>query len=324
MKNMSKTNKEKLLKMNLQMFAAETGLTTMEDLGEIKSIDFVNRFEAGIKELLELLGVTRIEPLSRDMKIQMYKWTASLKDGAVAEGEDIPLSKVTRAKDKSFSVTFNKWRRAVSAESIARHGASLAIDQADNKLLRQIQGGIKTKFVDFLGTAPTKVTSDGLQKALAQSWGKLSTFEEFDGAQFVSFVNPMDVANYLGDTKVLADASNVFGMTLLKNFLGATNVIVLNAVPEGKVYSTAVDNIVLAYLDMKASDLGDIFVDFTDETGLISATRGRTLRNATYESLFMNALVLFPEIPAGVVEATIDSTTTTTTQPTTTTTTTQG
>ena len=113
-------------------------------------------------------------------------------------------------------------------------------------------------------------------------------------------------------------------MTLLKNFLGATNVIVLNAVPEGKVYSTAVDNIVLAYLDMKASDLGDIFVDFTDETGLISATRGRTLRNATYESLFMNALVLFPEIPAGVVEATIDSTTTTTTQPTTTTTTTQG
>lgn len=155
--------------------------------------------------------------------------------------------------------------------------------------------------------------------------GKLSTFEEFDGAQFVSFVNPMDVATYLGDTKVLADASNVFGMTLLKNFLGATNVIVLNAIPEGKVYSTAVDNIVLAYLDMKASDLGDIFVDFVDETGFISATRGRTLRNATFESLFMNALTLFPEIPEGVVEATISGeTTTTTTQPTTTTTTTQG
>lgn len=303
---MSKTNKDKLMKMNLQMFASETDLTKMDDLGEIKSIDFVNRFEAGIKELLTLLGVTRLEALSRDMKIQMYKWTATLKDGAIGEGEDIPLSKVTRAKDKSFQVTFNKWRRAVSAESIARHGASLAIDQADNKLLRKIQGGIKTKFVDFLGTAPTKVNAEGLQKALAQSWGKLSTFEEFDGAEFVSFINPMDAATYLGDTKVLADSSNVFGMTLLKNFLGANNVVVLNAVPEGKVYSTAVDNIVLAYLDMKASDLGDIFVDFTDETGFISATRGRTLLNATYESLFMNALVLFPEIPAGVVEATIE------------------
>lgn len=302
---MSKTNKDKLMEMNLQMFAAESDLGTMDTLGEIKSIDFVNRFEAGIKELLTLLGVTRLEPLSQDMKIQMYEWTTTLKDGNIGEGEDIPLSKVTRAKDRSYQVTFNKWRRAVSAEAIARHGASLAIDQADNKLLRQVQGGIKTQFVDFLGTAPTKLKAEGLQKSLAKSWGKLSTFEEFDGAEFVSFVNPMDVANYLGDTKVLADASNVFGMTLLKNFLGASNVIVLNAVPEGKVYSTAVDNIVLAYLDMKTSDLGDIFVDFTDETGFISATRGRTLLNATYESLFMNALVLFPEIPAGVVEATI-------------------
>lgn len=325
MKNMSKTNKERLLKMDLQLFAAEPDLTKMDDLGEIKSIDFVNRFEKGIKELLELLGVTRLEPLSKDMKIQMYKWTTSLKDGNVAEGDDIPLSKVTRAKGKSFTVTFNKWRRAVTAEAIARHGASIAIDQSDEKLLRQIQGGIKSQFVNFLGTAPTKIPAEGLQKALAQSWGKLSTFEEFDGAQFVSFVNPMDVATYLGDTKVLADASNVFGMTLLKNFLGATNVIVLNAIPEGKVYSTAVDNIVLAYLDMKASDLGDIFVDFVDETGFISATRGRTLRNATFESLFMNALTLFPEIPEGVVEATISGeTTTTTTKPTTTTTTTQG
>lgn len=309
MKNMSKTNKENLLRMNLQTFAAEDGLTTMDDLGEIKSIDFVNRFEAGIKELLALLGVTRLEPLTADMKIQMYKWTTSLKDGAVAEGEDIPLSKVTRAKERSFTVTWGKYRRAVSAESIARHGASLAIDQADNKLLRQIQGGIKSKFVDFLGTAPTVVEGGSLQKALAQSWGKLATFEEFDGAQFVSFVNPLDVADYLGDTAVLADASNVFGMTLLKNFLGASNVIVLNAVPQGSVYSTAVDNIVLAYLDMKASDLGDIFVDFTDETGFISATRGSVLRNATYESLFMNALVLFPEIPAGVVQAPVGAVT---------------
>lgn len=310
MKNMSKTNKENLLKMNLQMFAAEDGTTKMEDLGEIKSIDFVNRFEAGIKELLELLNVTRLEPLSSDMKIQMYKWSTDVKDGKVAEGDDIPLSKATLAKSKSYTVDFGKWRRAVTAESIARHGASVAIDKADNKVLRQIQGGIKKKFVEFLGTAPTKIKEIGLQKVLAKSWGKLSTFEEFDGAEFVSFVNPMDVAGYLGDTKVLADASNVFGMTLLKNFLGANNVIALNAVPEGKVYSTAVDNIVLAYLDMKASDLGEIFVDFSDETGLVSATRGRTLRNATYESLFMTAIALFPEISEGVVEATIETATT--------------
>lgn len=305
MKNMSKTNKDRLLKMNLQYFAAETDLTKMDDLGDIKSIDFVNRFSTGISELLKLLGVTRKIQLTQDLKIQTYKWDSKVKSGNVGEGEDIPLSKVTRAKDKEYQVKFGKWRRAVSAEAIARQGASLAIDEADQKLIRQIQGGIKTQFVNFLGTDPTKIDAEGLQKALAQSWGKLSTFEEFDGAEFVSFVNPMDVAGYLGDTKVLADASNVFGMTLLKNFLGTANVIVLNSIPEGKVYSTAVDNIVLAYLDMRASDLGGIFADFTDETGYISATRGKVLRNATYESLFMDALALFVEIPAGVVETTI-------------------
>lgn len=172
--------------------------------------------------------------------------------------------------------------------------------------MRRIQGGIKNNFVAYLGTAPTKITATGLQKALAQSWGKLSTFEEFEGADFVSFVNPLDVSDYLGDTDVLANASNVFGMTLLKNFVGASNVVVLNAIPQGKIYSTAVDNIVLAYLNMLTSDLGGIFADFTDETGYISATRGKTLKNATYESLFMNALVLFPEIPEGVIETTID------------------
>ncbi|MGM0239872.1 phage capsid protein [Enterococcus sp. AZ103] len=285
--------------------AQETNLTTMDDLGEIKSIDFVNRFETGISELLELLGVTRKLELTQDLLVQMYEWETDLKSGVVAEGEDIPLSKATRKKGKSFQVAFNKWRRAVSAEAIARHGASRAIDEADNKLIRKIQGGIKSNFVTFLGTSPTKLTEESLQKSLAKSWATLSTYEEFDGAEFVSFVNPLDVADYLSDTAVLANASNVFGMTLLKNFLGTSNVVVLNAIPQGKVYSTAVDNIVLAYLNMLTSDLGGIFADFTDETGYISATRGKTLKNATYESLFMNALVLFPEIPKGVIEATI-------------------
>jgi len=297
-------------KLNLQKFA-DADLTKMEDLGEIKSIDFVNRFESGIKELLELLGVTRQMPLSQDLKIQMYKWETELKDGNIGEGEDIPLSKAVYKKGPAHQVSFNKWRRAVSAEAIARHGAARAISEADNKILRKIQGGIKKDFVKFLGTAPEKIKADGIQKALAQSWGKLSTHEEFDGAQFVSFVNPMDVANYLGDTQVMADSSNIFGMTLLKNFLGANNVIVLNAIPEGKIYSTAIENLVFAYLDMRASDLGGFFADITDETGYISATRGKTLQNATYESLFMDALVLFPEIPEGVVEASISAKTAT-------------
>ena len=39
--------------------AAEEKLTVMNDLGEIKTIDFVNKFSTNISELLTLLGVTR-------------------------------------------------------------------------------------------------------------------------------------------------------------------------------------------------------------------------------------------------------------------------
>jgi len=96
---------------------------------------------------------------------------------------------------------------------------------------------------------------------------------------------------------------------LLKNFLGMQNVIVLPNVPQGKVYSTAVDNIVLAYLNVNGSDLGGMFADYTDETGLIASGRDRALSNLTYESVFFGALKLFAEIPEGVIEATIETAT---------------
>nr|DAE05892.1 MAG TPA: Major head protein [Siphoviridae sp. ctSqu13] len=291
---------------------AEEKLTVMNDLGEIKTIDFVNKFSTNISELLKLLGVTRKEPLSADMKIRTYKWETDIDNTNVGEGETIPLSKVTRVLDKEYQVEWFKKRRAVSAEAIARHGASLAIDKADQRVMREIQNGIKTDFFDFLKNKPAKVKGTGLQGALAQTWGKLQTFSEFDGSPIVSFVSSLDVADYLGDKTVGADASNVFGMTLLKNFLGMQNVIVLPNIPQGKVYSTAVENLVLAYLDVNSSDLGGMFADYTDETGLIASGRDRSLSNLTYESVFFGALKLFAEIPAGVIEATIEAPATTT------------
>lgn len=285
---------------------AENKLTTMTDLGEIKSIDFVNKFSKNINDLLRLLGVTRRQELTNDLKIQTYKWTADVDNTKTAEGETIPLSKMTRAKDQEYTVEWFKKRRAVSAEAIARHGASRAITEADTRLLREIQNGIKEDFLAYLKKTKTKVKGKSLQQALANSWGKLTTFNEFEGSPLVSFVNPLDVAEYLGNTAVASDASNVFGFTLLQNFLGMQNVIVMPSCPQGKIYTTAVENLVFAYLNVAGGDLGGLFADFTDETGLIGVARDRHLNNLTFESVFFGANVLFAEIPDGVVEATIE------------------
>lgn len=290
---------------------AEAKLTTMTDLGEIKSIDFVNKFSKNINDLLRLLGVTRRQELTNDLKIQTYKWTADVDTTKTVEGETIPLSKMTRAKDQEYTVEWFKKRRAVSAEAIARHGASRAITEADTRLLREIQNGIKDDFLAYLKKTKTKVTGKGLQQALANSWGKLTTFNEFEGSPLVSFVNPLDVAEYLGSTAVASDASNVFGFTLLQNFLGMQNVIVMPSCPQGKIYTTAVENLVFAYLNVAGGDLGGLFADFTDETGLIGVARDRHLNNLTFESVFFGANVLFAEIPDGVVEATIQAPTAT-------------
>ena len=286
---------------------AENKLTTMTDLGEIKSIDFVNKFSKNINDLLRLLGVTRRQELTNDLKIQTYKWTADVDNTKTAEGETIPLSKMTRAKDQEYTVEWFKKRRAVSAEAIARHGASRAITEADTRLLREIQNGIKDDFLAYLKKTKTKVKGKSLQQALANSWGKLTTFNEFEGSPSVSFVNPLDVAEYLGNTAVASDASNVFGFTLLQNFLGMQNVIVMPSCPQGKIYTTAVENLVFAYLNVAGGDLGGLFADFTDETGLIGVARDRHLNNLTFESVFFGANVLFAEIPDGVVEATIEA-----------------
>ncbi|WP_061515042.1 hypothetical protein [Leuconostoc mesenteroides] len=285
---------------------AENNLNVMADLGTIKSIDFVNKFGTSINDLLTLLGVTRKEPMTADMQINLYKWAVDMDTAAtVGEGETIPLSKVTRALDRTVKVEWLKKRRAVSAEAVARHGANIAIDQSDKRLMREIQSGVKTDFVSFLGTTNTKISATDLQIALSQSWGKLQLVPEFEGQSFVSFVNPMDVANFLSGKPVQADASNAYGMTLLQNFIGADRVISLGSIPQGKVYTTAVDNIVLAYLDMANSPLKGSFVDYTDETGLLAVVSDKTVSNLTLESVFTGAFKLFTEIPDGVVEATI-------------------
>lgn len=115
----------------------------------------------------------------------------------------------------------------------------------------------------------------------------------------------MDVVDFLSGKPVQADASNSYGMTLLQNFIGVDRVISLASIPQGKVYSTAVDNIVLAYLDMQRSALNGYFVDYTDETGLLAVVSERQTSNLTLESTFLGALKLFTEIPNGVIEATI-------------------
>ena len=275
------------------------------DLGKATSIDFVEKFAKNINELLKILGVYRKYPLSADCVLRRYKWTTVMADGNVGEGEEIPLSTVKREELPLEQLKWSKHRRKVTAESIARHGQQIAIVDSNTQIRRELQSDFNKKLVGYLGESPQKLKANSLQKALASISGKLQMIEEFDGANFVYFINPEDATDYLGDTAVGANASNIFGMTLLGDFLGVGNIISLRGIPKGKVYGTAVDNLVLANLDMNATGLAGIFNFISDETGYISIGTDTELNTLTTDAVFVSVTQLFVEVPEGVFEATI-------------------
>lgn len=283
--------------------ATEPNVTKTGDLAIAHSIDFANKFEGGITKLLEALGVTRKLPVAEGTTIKTYKSKATLENGTVAEGDIIPLSKVVSEPDKVYEIPFKKWRKSITIEAIQRHGFSQAVAQTDEKMLREIQKGIRGGFFDFLATGTGAVTGIGLQGALAQAWGAVQTIFEDDGVNTLCFVNPLDVANYIGSANVTVQT--VFGMTFITGFTGVTLITNTN-VPKGKIFATAPDNVVLAYVPVTNSEMAKAFAFTTDESGYVGITHDKASDRLTYETVVVSPMLLFAENLAGVVVVTID------------------
>lgn len=287
--------------------ATESNIITSDKLGLlVKSIDLVERFQFSIEELLEIMGITRRIGLTQDAIIKTYKWVVTMPPEQVGEGITIPATLVERKPGPEYRVPFNKHRKIVTAEAIHRHGIDRSLNESDEKLLQEIQGNVVGKFYEFLAAAPTKQIATTLQSSLSTGWARAKTF--FPGhPEVISFVNAMDVAKWLGEKQINATASTAYGFTLLNDFLNQ-KVFIFDGVPEGKVYTTAAENIVLASQDVRGNDLAKAFNLSTDQSGLIGVTHSAPLTsNATIETLAFEGSTLFAETLDGVVETSITS-----------------
>lgn len=289
--------------------AAEPNLIKTPDMGEVQAKDFVERFSESIKKLTEALSTTRPQAMTQGNTIQMYKFTTAMASTTnVGEGEDIPLSGVKRTKDRSFTVNFEKARKAVSIEEVQRVGYDMAVLQSDKRILKEIQKNVRKGFFDFLATAPTDLGAQGgLQNAIAQAVGKLQILFDDDAVQTIVFINPMDAAKYLGAADITNGASVGFGLTLLNSFLGGVTLIMNSSVPEGTFYATVKDNINLMYLDTNGESrkLLESKTVITDETGLIAMVRDDNTTNLTNQSTLYWGIKIFPEVANGVIKGTL-------------------
>lgn len=288
---------------------AQQNAITTEQMRKVREVDFVERFTHDqLMKLLEVLGVTRKIPMMEGTTMYLYKTVGTLENGAVAEGEVIPLSQFETTKTPVGEITLKKWRKAVTAEAIKKSGYQAAVNDTDTALLKKVQRGIRTDFFSLVnGTIEGSVTAAGfgLQAALADAWGKLQIAFEDDTAEAVYFVNPQDIADYLGSASITTQTA--FGMNYIEDFLGLGTVILSSQITTGTFVATAKENLVLYYLTMNG-DVANAFNLTADQTGYVGIKSGyQNEERAQIESLVMSGIQLFVEFAAGVVKGTINS-----------------
>ena len=284
-------------------------LTTASDMKKIREVDFVNQFTHGsLAKLIEVLGVTRKIPMMEGTTMYTYSMSGTLENGAVAEGEVIPLTEIEQVKTPVGEITLNKWRKGVSAEAIKKSGYDVAVNETDAKLLSLVQQKVRTDLFSFLNgtiTGATSVSGNGLQASLAAAWGQLQVLFEDDTAQAVYFVNPLDIADYLAGANITVQTA--FGMNYIEDFLGLGTVITSSRITQGTFLATAKENIIMYYLTMNG-DVADAFSLTADELGYIGIKSGvQNDERAQIESLVMAGIQFLVEYASGVVKGVISS-----------------
>ena len=287
---------------DIQMFA-DANTVTAADLAKVRDVDFAERFTTGIETLMKMLGVTRKIEKKAGEVLKVYKVTGTLENGVVAEGEVIPLSKYNTTYEPIGEAELKKWRKVTTAEAISEKGYGQAVNDTNDKMLRQIQQGIRGAFVNFLATGTGKADGNGMQATLAQAWGQMQVLFEDTSVQVVHLMNPLDIADYLATAQITTQTA--FGMSYVENFLGMGNVILASDVPKGKIYTTAAENIVLYYIPVSSSDMAQAFDLTSDATGLVGIHTGAVYNNLTAETVAASGVGLFAEKLDGIVVGTI-------------------
>lgn len=293
----------------------EQNLTTKADFvaskAQIREVEFVEMFGESIKKLIEALGVTRKIPKQAGTVLRSYKASGQLVDGTqIEEGAIIPLSKYVVEPVDYADITIDKYRKATSVENIAAFGFNQAVNMTTDKMLKDVQKTIKTKFFNFIETAPTvaaetptAVEGVNLQAVLAQAWGQLQVLFEDDDIAPVYFINPLDIADYLATAQITTQSA--FGFTYVEDFLGLGTVILNSAVTPKHIYATAKDNIVLYYIPVNGADIAEAFDFTTDATGYIGIKESPNYDNLTSSDTVMTGITLFAERMDGIVSGEI-------------------
>lgn len=277
----------------------------------VKEVDFVTRFNANWDALVEILGIMNPVRKAPGTTLVASRATVTLQDGDVAEGDEVPLSQAKVTPVVFEEITLRKYRKAVSAEAVAKFGAATAVQKTDDAFLNELQGEVMDEFYDFVQTGTLTGNEATFQMAVAMAVGKAKNkFKtlRLNHGNVVAFVNDLDAARYLGGAQITVQTKN--GIEYLKDFLGAQTIIITAEVPEGKVIATAADNLVLYYIDPADGDFKELGLDYytgNGDTSLIGVHKEGNYGRVMGETHALMGMKLFAEYIDAIAVITIEA-----------------
>ena len=282
---------------------ANTTTTTQITINP-REVDFVSRFSQTWEALQEILGIMRPVKKTLGTKLVASKAEVVLQDGNVLEGDEVPLSQATVTPVTYEDITLEKYRKRVTAEAVAKYGASVAVQKTDDAFLNELTNTVLDRFYTFAQTGTLKENYETFQMAVSMAVtlvkNKFKTLR-LNYSNIVVFVNTLDVGRYLGTAEISMQTRN--GIEYFKDFLGASTVIVSSEIPEGTVIAIPADNIILYYIDPADGGFASLGLNYTTgnaPTSLIGVHAEPVYGRASGDMHAVMGMKLFAEYIDGI------------------------
>ena len=274
-----------------------------------REIDFVTRFAQNWDSLREILGIMRPIRKTNGTTLVSYNATVDLED-SVGEGIEIPYSQAEVEEVFKSDLTIDKYAKAVSIEAINKWGADIAIAKTDEAFLNELQGKVLDSFYTFLQTGQLTGSEDSFQMAVAMAIGKVvDKFKQMrrNATEIVVFVNTLDAYRYMGASEITLQTA--FGIQYVKNFMGASTMILSSEIPSGKVIAVPSENIDLYYADPADSEYARAGLQYSTDgvTNLIGFHVQGNYNTAVGESFAIMGMALWAEYLDGIAVITVNS-----------------
>lgn len=285
--------------------AVTTNTITTADVAAVLDVQAAVNFMGEYDKLAEILGIVSPEIVAAGTSLYQLSASGSLNAAAVAEGDEVPLSKYEVEKRHVGDVALKKYRKRTTGEAILKSSYAAAVMVTDSKMLAQVRSDVVGQFFEFLANGTATATGTGLQAALANADAELQVKMENNGdftGNIVHFVNPLDVAAYLGTAQVTTQTA--FGMTYLESFLGISRVLSTAKVPQGSFYATPAENLHMYGIDFGALAQAELNYD-VQAGSLIGVAHTPAYDRVSAETHIVTGATLFAEVLDYIVKGTV-------------------